>query len=279
MPVRVPTSYGWQADGSFVFNSRIYTADGKKIFVPMHNLTNINNACKPSGSFTEWRKVYEFLIARQLWEIMTLSLIGPASILMEFTGFNGVTYHTGSDKSGTGKTLSQVIAASWWGNPEKYMISAGTSVVAIQHRQGLFNSLPVIVDETTQKQRETLEWLPEYLLAKTRGKGKERMESGANKERLNTTIWRSMDLFSSNTHVTDYLGGTRKHSSTAELLRVLEMKLTLVLKLNEDETTLIKALNKNYGVAGEVYNIGGGRPNACSILEAIALAEERLLAQ
>ena len=113
LPVKVPSSYGWQDDGSFVFNSRIYTADGKKIFVPMHNLTNINNSCKPSGSFTEWKKVYEFLIARQLWEIMTLSLIGPASILMEFTGFNGVTYHTGSDKSGTGKTLSQVIAASW----------------------------------------------------------------------------------------------------------------------------------------------------------------------
>jgi hypothetical protein len=250
VPVKVPASYGWQDDGSFVFNSRIYTADGKKTYVPMHNLTNINNACKPSGSFTEWKKVYEFLIARQLWEIMTLSLVGPASILMEFTGFNGVTYHTGSDKSGTGKTLSQAIAASWWGNPEKYMISAGTSVVAIQHRQGLFNSLPVIVDETTQKQRETLEWLPEYLLAKTRGKGKERMESGSNKERINDTSWRSIDLFSSNTSAHDILT-TRAHASRAEMLRILDIEMHEVLALSDEEATILKGMGDHHGVAGD----------------------------
>lgn len=249
-PVKVPTSYGWQEDGSFVYNSRIYTADGKKIYVPTPNLVNINNACKPTGSFEEWRKVYELLVARQLWDIMTLSLVGPASILMEFTGFNGMTYHAGSDLSGTGKTLSQAIAASWWGHPEKYMISAGTSVVAIQQRQGYLNSLPTIVDETTQKQRETLEWLPEYLLAKTRGKGKERMESGSNRERVNDTSWKSLDLFSSNTCAHDILT-TRAHASRAEMLRILDIGMHVVLELSELEADILKGMAKNHGVAGD----------------------------
>jgi hypothetical protein len=130
------------------------------------------------------------------------------------------------------------------------MISAGTSVVAIQHRQGLFNSLPVIVDETTQKQRETLEWLPEYLLAKTRGKGKERMESGSNKERINDTSWSSIDLFSSNTSAHDILT-TRAHASRAEMLRILDIEMHEVLKLSDDEATILKGMNDHHGVAGD----------------------------
>lgn len=250
LPIKVPTSYGWQEDGSFVFNSRIYTKDGKKTYVPMQGLVNINNACKPTGDFYEWRRIYDLLIARQLWDIMTLSLIGPASILMEFTGFNGMTYHAGSDQSGTGKTLSQAIAASWWGHPEKYMISAGTSVVAVQQRQGLLNSLPTIVDETTQKQRESMEWLPEYLLAKTRGKGKERMESGANKERVNDTSWKSLDLFSSNTCAHDILT-TRSHASRAEMLRILDIGMHVVLELSDEESAVLMGMSKNHGVAGD----------------------------
>ena len=58
-------------------------------------------------------------------------------------------------------------------------------------------------------------------------------------------------MFSSNTHVTDYLGGSRKHSSQAELLRILEMKLTVKIELSDEEIELIKNLNTNYGVAGE----------------------------
>lgn len=250
-PVKVPANYGWQADNTFVYNNQVYHPDGSKVFVPMPGLANINHVCKPAGTIDEWRKTINMFIAREFWDIITMGLIGPASLLMEFTGINGMTYHMGSSESGTGKSLAQSMAASFFAEPELYRVSQSTSPVAIQQRAGLLRNFPIITDEVTTKSREDFEWFPAYVMDKSQGKGKERMESGANKERLNTTIWRSMDLFSSNTHVTDYLGGTRKHSSTAELLRVLEMKLTLVLKLNEDETTLIKALNKNYGVAGE----------------------------
>ena len=250
VPVKIPASYGWQEDGTFVYNSRIYTEDGKKTYVPTPNLHNINRACKPTGDFNEWRKIYDLLIARKLWDIMTLSLIGPASILMEFTGFNGMTYHIGSPKSGTGKTLAQSIAASWWAHWEKYTISASSSVVAVQQRQGLLGSLPAIVDETTQKQRDSMEWLPEYLLNKTQGKGKERMEAGANRERVNDTTWKSMDLFSSNTCAYDLLG-SRAHASQAEMLRILDHGMHTTLQFSDEEVAVIQNLKSNYGVAGD----------------------------
>jgi len=250
-PVKVPTNYGWQEDSTFVYNSKVYRPDGSKRFIPMPGLANINNACKPTGSFDVWKKTINMLVAREFHDIITMGLIGPASLLMEFSGIDGMTYHMGSSESGTGKSLAQMMACSFFGSPNLYRVNQSTSAVAIQQRAGLLRNFAIVTDEVTTKSRKDFEWFPEYLMDKSQGKGKERMESGANKERVNTTVWKSLDLFSSNTHVTDYLGGTRNHSSQAELLRVLEMKLTVKLQLSNDEVDLIKNLNTNYGVAGE----------------------------
>jgi hypothetical protein len=251
IPVKVPSSYGWQEDGTLVYSSHIYSSNGTKTFVPMPGLANINHACKPAGSFEIWRKTIDMLVAREFTDIITMGLIGPASLLMEFTGVEGMTYHMGSSISGTGKSLAQMMACSFFGAPNLYKLSQSTSPVAIQQRAGLLRNFAIITDEVTTKSRDDFEWLPAHLMDKSQGKGKDRMESGANKERVNTTIWKSIDLFSSNTHVLDYLGGTRKHSSQAELLRILEMKLTVKIELSDDEIEMVKNLNTNYGIAGE----------------------------
>ena len=252
-PVKVPANYGWQKDKTFVYNSRVYHPDGRKVFVPMPGLVNINNACVPTGTIEEWRKPLDMVIKREIWDVMTLSLVGPASALVEFTGFNGMVYHMCSKDSGTGKSLAQEIAASFWGNPESYKITAGTSVVALQQRMGMLNSLPLITDEITNKNQNDFEWFPENLMDKSQGKGKERMESGANKERANTTSWKSLDLFSSNTYALDYLGGARKHASQAAILRFLERRMEKKLQWSEADIENIKLLKANYGVAADKF--------------------------
>lgn len=251
-PVNVPTSYGWQPDKSLVYANHIYYPNGTKRFVPMPGLANINSFCGQSGSLQEWRKVIDMVVERGFWDILTMGLVGPASLLMEFTGFSGMTYHMGSTESGTGKSLAQLIAASFFAHPIKYRVTQSTSAVAIQQRSGMLRNFAVITDEVTSKSRKDFEWLPEYLLDKSQGKGKDRMESGANKERVNTTEWNNMDLLSSNTHVLDYLSGARSHASQAEILRILELKLTQPLTLNDDEVACIEGVKTNYGVAGEM---------------------------
>lgn len=249
--VEVPTSYGWQPDKSLVYANHIYYPNGTKRFVPMPGLANINNFCGQKGTMEEWRRVIDMVVARKFWDILTMGLVGPASLLMEFTGFSGMTYHMGSTESGTGKSLAQLIAASFFAHPIKYRVTQSTSAVAIQQRSGMLRNFAVITDEVTSKSRKDFEWLPEYLLDKSQGKGKDRMESGANKERVNTTEWNNMDLLSSNTHVLDYLSGARSHSSQAEILRILELKLTETLELDDDEVSCIETVKTNYGVAGD----------------------------
>jgi hypothetical protein len=251
--IKVPVNYGWQPDDTFVFNERIYVQAKSPRHVPMRGLVNVNKACTPTGSLENWRRIINALTTKGLNEVLAMSLVGFGAPLMRFTGYDGITFHLGSTESGTGKTLTLELAASVWGHPSKYRVSKSTSDVAMQQRLGLLNSLPLISDEITSKNRKDFEWVPGFIFDMSEGQGKERMESGANKERENTTYWKSMALLSSNTHVMDYLTGARKHSSEGEIRRVLEQTMTNIIQWQPNELEAVELIKTNYGVAGEVY--------------------------
>jgi hypothetical protein len=248
--IPVPNSCGWQPNDTFVYNSRIFSEDGSEVYVPTPALENINQSTTPTGSLENWKKVFEMLVAKKEWQVLAMSLVGPASILMNFTGYNGCVYHLGSSKSGMGKSLALELAASFFGHPERYRVTQSTSIVASQQRQGLLNSLPFIIDETTNKSRDDFEWLPEFLLDLTQGKGKDRMKQGSNEERVNNSTWKLLVLLSSNTHVMDFLSGARKHASQAEMFRILELQMNRKLSWTPDEGATLSLLKKNFGVAG-----------------------------
>jgi hypothetical protein len=251
-PVKVPTSYGWQEDDTMVFAGKIYTAAGN-FDVPMPGLENIVANTQPTGSLEAWRTFINLLIRKKLWKHLAIVLAGAGSPLMRFTGIYGMTYHVGSTESGTGKSLALEAAASVWGHPVHYRTGKSTSPVAMQQRLGLLNSHPLITDELTSKNRANFEWLPEFLLDMTEGRGKERMESGANKERINNSTWMTCAIMSSNTHVVDGLTGGRKHSSEGELRRLIEFLPTRVLEWEPYEIELLKSLQQNYAVAGYLF--------------------------
>jgi hypothetical protein len=248
--VKVPDSYGWQADNTYVYAGRIFSKGVPPIRVPMPGLENITVNTEPKGTMDNWRAFVNMLIAKKMWNHLSILLVGAGAPFMRFTGIYGMTYHCASTESGTGKSLSLEAAASVWGHPTHYRTGKSTSPVAMQQRLGLLNSHPLITDEITAKNRKDFEWLPEFLLDMTEGRGKERMESGSNKERLNLSTWMTNALMSSNTHIVDYLTGGRNHSSEGELRRLLEFVLEDELTWEPHEIEIIKSLQHNYGVAG-----------------------------
>ena len=251
-PVRIPSAYGWQDDDSFVFSSSIYKAGAEPIFVPMAGLENIVSNTKPTGSLDEWRKVINMMVRRKLWKHLTVFLAGTASPLMRFTGLFGLTMHCASAESGTGKSLALDTAASVWGHPVHYRTGSGTSAVAMQQRLGLLRSLPLVTDEITTNNRNDFEWFPAFLFSMSEGRGKERMESGTNRERLNLSTWAALALMSSNRPAVDYLTSVRQHSSEGELRRLIEMSMDEKLSWDAEEIEIIKSLQGNYGMAGDV---------------------------
>jgi hypothetical protein len=252
--IPVPTSYGWQPDGGFVAGGKIFMTDQSVRQIPMPGLENITHATTPKGTLEEWRKFPELLIAKELYDILAIGCgVGFGSPLMEFSGLDGMTFHAGSTESGTGKTVALEMAASIWGHPRDYRVGKSTSGVAMQQRAGLLRNLPLLSDEITSKSRRDAEWFPEFVFDLAEGRAKERMESGANKERLNTSVWGLLAILSSNTHMVDYMTGARKHSSEGELRRMLEWTPNMVLTWEAHEVEVIKILRHNHGIAGDVY--------------------------
>lgn len=251
-PIIMPPSYGWQEDNSFVFAGKVYSANRPPVTVPMPELKNIVMNTRPTGTLEAWKKIINMLIRRKMWDQLAVVMAGAASPLMKFTGLHGLTVHVASSESGTGKSLSLDLAASIWGHPIHYRTGAGTSPVAMQQRLGMLHSLPLITDEITTNNRKDFEWFPAFLFSMSEGRGKERMESGTNKERLNLSVWSAISLMSSNRPAVDYMTGDRKHSSEGELRRLIEFAMDQKLEWSADEIELIKSLQSNYAVAGEV---------------------------
>lgn len=251
-PVKVPDHYGWQDDDSIVFAGKIYRKGCAPFEVPMQGLENIVNSTKPTGTLETWVAFIEMLIRREMWDHLAVILMSAASPLMRFTKLNGLAIHCASTESGTGKSLALDAGASIWGHPIHYRTGSGTSPVAMQQRLGLLHSFPMVTDEITSTNHKDFEWFPSFLLSNSEGRGKERMESGANKERINLSTWASISLMSSNTHLVDYMTGARKFSSEGELRRVIEYIMDEKLEWTPDEIEIIKSLQDNYAVAGDV---------------------------
>lgn len=251
--IDVPIQFGWQKDRSFVYNNRIFRADGNTLPVPMPGLENINRVTDAKGTIEEWRGFWEVMVKRKMHTMLALCLNAFGSTLMHFSEYEGFVWHIGSTASGTGKSLTLTAIASVWGHPIRYRTGKGTSQVAMQQRAGLLNSLPLLIDEITTKARNDVEWIPEFIFNISEGQGKERMESGANRERVNNSTWALSCTMTSNTHLTDVLTGARKHSSNGEVMRMLEWNPTKQLNFTDEEREHIGAMRQNYGVAGEMW--------------------------
>ena len=152
-----------------------------------------------------------------------------------------------------GKSLVLSAKAGIWGHPLRYRTGKGTSPVAMQQRAGLLNSLPLLIDEVTSKHRENMEWAPAFIFDFAEAQGKERMESGSNKERVNNSVWQTTCTMTGNDKITDYMAGARKHSSNGELLRVLEWSPHVKLVFTPEERMWLLELKRNFGVAGEAW--------------------------
>lgn len=252
-PTLVPAQYGWQEDMSFVFNGTVYYPDGTERRVPMPDLENLSQATRVAGTLDGWRKIVSLLDRKGYTDVVAHMCLGFGSPLMKFSGLHGLTFHAGHSLSGTGKSLALNLCASIWGSPLQFRVNKNTSLVAMQQRAGSLNGLPFTVDEVTGLAREHAQWFPDWTFTFSEGKGKERMESGTNRERTNNSKWYGLAFFTSNTFMLDIMTGMSEHSMEGEIRRFLEWNPGTVLSWEPEELDIVKTMDVHYGVAGEVF--------------------------
>lgn len=240
--------FGWMdKDTKFVIGNREVSAK-KTQYSPASSYTvNVIPFYDQKGSLPEWKKAFNVLVgdehSAQAFALM--STFG--SPLIKFTGVKGAMISLVSNESGTGKTTILKLINSVWGHPTESMLQKDDTFMAKQNRLGVLNSICATIDEITNMR---LEDTSDMLYAVSQGRGRNRMEASANRERLNTTRWSLLAVATGNAFVSDKLGAL-KATPDGELMRLLEIEIQLAS--NPDAVRLLDILEENYGLAGDIY--------------------------
>jgi hypothetical protein len=243
--------FGWHDNDSvFICGRREIAGTTLRSSPPSTQTINLAQWLEPKGSYDEWKSVMKVL-GRKGWEKHQLGALAAfGAPLMKFTGEHGLSINLIAGDSGTGKTLIQHFINSVYGNTNYLMLRKADTIAARTHRFGIMNNLPICQDEMTNI---TPDETSEMIYSFSEGRGRNRLESGANKERVNQTWWASLNIMSSNASMSDKLT-SRKANADPELMRLFEIEIMQAEQLDPDYAQGLKVvLEHNYGIAGEIY--------------------------
>lgn len=176
---------------------------------------------QPKGDFHVWKDVIN-AYGREGMEGRAFGFfMGFGSLLMRFTNLDGFLLNLLSRESGSGKTTVLHAINSIYGRPKELMMSPKDTYNVRMQRLGTMNNLCATLDEITNMPPEQMS---NQVYDVTSGRGKNRMKSQENAERLNHTKWALGLVSSSNRSVTDSLLSI-KNFPQGELMRILEPQI------------------------------------------------------
>ena len=245
---------GWTPDMlGFVVGELEYTPSGTKLAPPASGTRQLAPAFAPRGSLEEWKSMADFYNTEGLEAHALALFFGFGAPLLKFIGghaVKGAIVHLKSNVSGSGKTTSQMMVNSIFGNPTELLMTKDDTYAAKMHRIGMLQSIAYTMDEITNTEDQELSDIAYGL---TTGRARHRMEANSNKMRTNNTTWCTITITSSNASMVDKLAQL-KSTADGELRRVLEIEVPKVTSLPKVEVdALFSKMADNYGVAGPVF--------------------------
>lgn len=247
--------FGWQDDQSFLYGPAHLFPDGSIKSVPTLSKDKVGKCFKPKGTIGGWLELAQLFGADGLESYRAAWLLGSSCVLYDIIGLDGlwISLYAGS---GTGKSTIGQLIVSTYGNPDMRdglpMYKEDTALSRI-NRLGKINSFPALIDEITNI---TPEQLSDISYQVTQGRGRHRMLSSLNEERLNETKWNTAIITTSNASVMERI---RRIKSTpeGEMYRIIEIPLRGLTPANAKGDWL-KASNRirdmlldNYGTVAE----------------------------
>lgn len=246
---------GWVEDNSaFIVGDREILATGEVGYSPPTTATlPLIPIFRPKGDFHVWKDIVNAYARENMEPRAFAFFMGFGGPLMKFIGggmLDGFLLNLVSHGSGSGKTTILHAISSIYGMPKPLLLSYKDTHNHRMQRLGAMQSLTPVIDELTNMEPKAMSNLVYDI---TSGKGKNRMSSKANVERLNHTTWQIPVVSSSNRRIKDALL-TIKSFPEAELMRILEDEIR---PDPYDDPTWSKAhfgrLMSNYGHAIDPY--------------------------
>ncbi len=246
---------GWHDEHhTFVLPRNVYFRDGSQApHAASRNIKAITKgAVHEEGVFDMWLDAMDFYQGKGNEAFRFFVYCSLAAPLFHMTGYKGVLVAASGD-TGHGKSTALEACASIWGEPEPILVSGGsdgTTTNALYQILGTYHSLPMLWDETTEREPDEMR---RFLLNISQGKGKERMKGNEHDGRI--TTWETMVLSSANTDDVSRLLSTGKDSDP-HLMRLVSVEFDRVdrsLEAKERADEFKRKLRDHYGHAGPRY--------------------------
>lgn len=246
------TQFGWvEGDTKIIIGDREITAQGSFYSPPSSNTKSIAEEMVPTGTLEKWKEVFNMYNKPGLEPNAFAALTGFGSLLLKFTGISGAIINVIHSKSGSGKSTALYMCNSIYGHPKNLGSIWKDTFNAKMHRLGVMNNLPNTLDEMTNTLPAEFSDLAYSI---SQGRGKNRLKSSSNEERVNLTSWQGITLASSNASFYEKLGAA-KDSPDGESMRLLEYPIvpTTIIPVDIGKQMFDHQLMENYGHAGDIY--------------------------
>lgn len=190
----------------------------ESVSVASHTVRMVDTMYAVSGTPDEWAAFTSLLEKAHMPMHMFALMVSMSAPLYAFTGLKGLTVNL-YGPTGAGKTLAQYYQQSVWGDPTQLHYSAKFTQNALYSRMGLYNNLPMTVDETTMLPAKEI---GDFLYSVSQGQEKARLTK-ASEERDRKT-WATVVTTSANRSMSTSLVASGMETD-AQIMRLLEITM------------------------------------------------------
>ena len=236
--VRATARMGWCEDGFMPFSSELsFDKDGR--------FDGLYATIQSSGSREKWMDFVRSIRASGRAEPRIAMAASLASVLIKPCGLLPFWVDLWG-KSGGGKSICGMLAASIWADPEigKYISKFDSTIPAFEARAGFLNNLPFVIDDTAEIRRRLKDDFSQLIYQLASGEGRDR--SNTRLGLAHKTTWANVIICSGESPIiTDQLQG-------GAINRVLEYE-TDEGDIFPDGQAAASLLRANYGFMGREY--------------------------
>lgn len=205
---------------------------------------DLTESIREHGDKNRWLACVKELRKSGKTEIKMAIASSFASVLVERVGALPFVVDFWS-KSGGGKTVLLMLACSVWASPEehRYIGNFDQTAVGLEVKADLLNSLPMMLDDTSNATKWTMEDFERliYMLCNGKGKSRSNRDLGMQRERH----WRNCTLMNGEKPISDYVKQGGAINRTVECL--------CSEKIFEDPRAVLDVICNNYGFAGKDF--------------------------
>lgn len=240
IPVKNSTSkFGWH-DNDFI------PFDKKVIFDDESRFKELANSLRESGSYEIWLDLVKKIRSNTAhYEPQVYMSASFASVLVSKLNMLPFILNI-YGKTGGGKTVSLMLAASIWANPSenKYITDSYATQNAFEIRLDILNHLPLLMDDLSKVKDKLNDNFTDliYLLCSGKGKDRSNVDLGLNKVKC----WSNSIL------------SNMERPLAAETMRGGAINRIIDVRMAqgdifENGNAVVEVLKDNYGFAGEMF--------------------------